>query len=311
MIGQLLLVVVIHHGIGKLWPAVDQIPPNNAAPFPLIHTEQFNKKFHSLCLRYLTGEGKIFYILGNKAKQLPNLICHQLNAVCPGALLGGIGAVNDPIFILLPRPHLFLGDKLVDRCRFRATVIAHFAGKVGNVFAVIRTLKIISRSPQMLLREHTGILPKAFAVNKRGAGQVRSCRILIPNHRRQHLPCENIVIGISAESDTVRKLVYLIIAGPQQNAGVLTQSSHHRRRFCKKHLAHPIILRIQPTGHHKVLPDQNAVLIAEIIQIIIFVNIAAPQPNGVTANILQQLTGFGQTLPISGVERIHRHKICT
>ena len=219
--------------------------------------------------------------------------------------------MNDPIFILLPRPHLFPGDKLVDRCRFRATVIAHFAGKVGNVFAVICTLKIVSWSPQMLLREHAGILPKAFAVNKRRTGQVRSCRILLANHRRQHLPGENIVIRIPAEGGTVRKLIHLIISGPQQNTGVLTQSSHDRRRFCKKHLAHPIILGIQPTGHHKVLPDQNAVLIAEIIQIIIFVNIAAPQPNGVTANILQQLAGFGQALPISGVERIHRHKICT
>ena len=219
--------------------------------------------------------------------------------------------MNDPILIVLPRPHLFLGDKLVDRCRFRTTVITHFTGKMGNIFTVICTFEIISRSPQMLLREYAGILSKAFAVNKRRAGQVRSCRVFLPNHRRQHLSCENIIVGIAAESSAVRKLIHLIISGPQQNTGVLTQSSHYRRCFCAKHLAHPLILRIQPTGHHKVLPDQNAVLITEIIQIIIFVNIAAPQPNGVTANLIQQLTSLWQTLPVSGVERIHRHKICT
>ena len=66
---------------------------------------------------------------------------------------------------------------------------------------------------------------------------------------------------------------------------MIAQALYNRYGFLVQTAPEIILLRIDRAAHNKILPDHNAVLVAEIVEDIVFVNVTAPDTYDVAVDI--------------------------
>ena len=165
------------------------------------------------------------------------------------------------------------------------TVVAGLAGEVAEGVFVVRTLEVVTGAPQMVLRQGLGAVCKGRGTEIGGAGQIITVEIVLQHRPAQHLAGDQVHVGIPMHAPVVGT-VHLVVAGPQRQAGVVTQPLHLARRLSSDAPQQLLRLGIHRTAQGKILPHQNTVLIAEIVKHIIFVGIAAPAAHHVAADLV-------------------------
>ena len=119
-----------------------------------------------------------------------------------------------------------------------------------------------------------------------GAGLVRVLHT--PGHTPNHISfavndggedvaVEDVVVGIAAvEARPAVGFVHLVVTGPEGEAGVRAEAFDDLDGFGGEAALEVVVLRIQGAGEREVLPHEDAGLITEIEEEVVFVNIAAP-----------------------------------
>ena len=76
-------------------------------------------------------------------------------------------------------------------------------------------------------------------------------------------------------------LLHLVVAAPQRQAGAVAQAAHILDRLHAHILGEGIVLRVDAAGKDEVLPDQDAVAVAQVVEALLLVEPAAPDPQHV------------------------------
>ena len=112
MVGQLLGVVVVHHRVGDLRPAVDHVPPDDAGAPPFFDARALDEELLRLGLHDLRQAAEAVQVLRRFAEEDAHLVVHEPDAaVAPAALGQVVGVVGVPGGIVQPGRQLVLGNK--------------------------------------------------------------------------------------------------------------------------------------------------------------------------------------------------------
>ena len=105
--------------------------------------------------------------------------------------------------------------------------------------------------------------------------------------------------------------LHLVVAAEQAQGGMVLESRQVIHSLAGKFLLHVLCEPDVCAGHHKILPDQNALFVAEIIERILRVIAAAPDPQGVEIGgkcLIYQI--FQPVLGDPGEQAVHGNKVC-
>ena len=72
---------------------------------------------------------------------------------------------------------------------------------------------------------------------------------------------------------------------------------------------HALVGGVDGAAHGEVLPDHDAVGVAEVEEGVILVDVTAPAADDVAACLVQHLQGLGQSFGIPGVEGVQGHPV--
>ena len=92
---------------------------------------------------------------------------------------------------------------------------------------------------------------------------------------------------------------------------MIAQLAHHLGRFLLQRVDQPGHVRIGAAGHREILPDQDAVPVAQVEELVILVDVAAPAAHDVAARVLKQRKRRGHALGVPAVHRVHGHPVAT
>ena len=115
----------------------------------------------------------------------------------------------------------------------------------------------------------------------------------------QKLVVDGSSIELFAFSETAERMlpVYFVIAAPQGQAGMVSQSLYNGSGFVGDDFKEPSSVRVISTCEHEVLPDHNAETVAGGVEFIVFVVSAAPDPEHIDIC----LGGTGKKIFVIGV----------
>ena len=85
------------------------------------------------------------------------------------------------------------------------------------------------------------------------------------------------------DAPAVPHFAAFVIAAPQRYAGVISQAAHIVGGLVQNAPAELSLIRIDAAAEHEVLPDEHSGLVAERVEIIVFVNAASPHAQHVHA----------------------------
>ena len=80
-------------------------------------------------------------------------------------------------------------------------------------------------------------------------------------------------------------LFHFVVAAPQRQRGVVAQAAHIFNRLDADVLEEVCIGGVDAAGEHEILPDQNAVAVAQVVEHILRVVAAAPDAQHVHVGI--------------------------
>ena len=189
--------------------------------------------------------------------------------------------------------------KAFNRCHAGEGLEPELAGIAEQMIAVIRKglqsmpdIPVMAVAPVFILR-----FIKASA--GRGTGRpVESLRIFLLHHLRQDILIQFDVIGnqflISVPESIGYKGFNLVVAAPQRQRGMMSQPADIVPELGADAVLKVFAQIIGRTGKHKVLPDQQAQFIADIIKPVVRIITAAPDTNGIhvgCSRVFQQAPG--------------------
>ena len=96
----------------------------------------------------------------------------------------------------------------------------------------------------------------------------------------------------------------LVVAGPERDARMTAQFFDNRFDLVRDFPLKFLILRIGRAAHGEVLPDQNAVTVAEVEKCVILVHTAAPAAHHVAVGFPQKRKRLIQPLGVAGMEGV-------
>ena len=179
---------------------------------------------------------------------------------------------------------------------------------MSRVFSVVRTLEVVSRTPQVLLGHKVRLsCGDYFRRIVGGTWKIRSEGITLKDHLRQHLTRDLVVDGVQTEG--VVGFIPLVVTRPQSEGSMVTQLSYHRDRFPPHHLQKLRRLRVDRASHGKVLPNHDPIPVADIEERVVFVNISAPTPQEVASQVDEKREYFLVPRGVAAVECIGRHPV--
>ena len=218
-----------------------------------------------------------------------------------------VGVVGVPDAAAQPGGEHVLGNELFERGDRRAAVIAALADEVRGGLLVEVVLEVGARAPVVLLGHQVAL--DALGNVGRG-GQEHAGRVVQAHHAGQYLAGERVVTAGGAGGFLADKgLVALVVARPQQDRGVIAQLAHHLGRFLLQRVDQPGHVRIGAAGHREILPDQDAVSVAQVEELVILVDVAAPAAHDVAARVLKQRKRRGHAFGVPAVHRVHGHPV--
>ena len=189
--------------------------------------------------------------------------------------------------------------KAFNRCHAGEGLEPELAGIAEQMIAVIRKglqsmpdIPVMAVAPVFILR-----FIKASA--GRGTGRpVESLRIFLLHHLRQDILIQFDVIGnqflIPVPESIGYKGFNLVVAAPQRQRGMMPQPADIVPELGADAVLKVFAQIIGCTGKHKVLPDQQAQFIADIIKPVVRIITAAPDTNGIhvgCSRVFQQVPG--------------------
>jgi len=216
-----------------------------------------------------------------------------------------------PAVLSLPGPERVGRDKTANRADIRAAVIADLSDEMRAVLGIERAFIVAARPPQVLFRrprpDIRGRMCGEDGRHVRRTGHERAMRVHAVHHLRQHLPAEAVVLRRQAVVDI--HAVDFVVAAPDGEAGVVAQPYGHGLSLCA-HLGQEVLrLRIARAGEREVLPDQDALLVAEVEEAVALVCIAAPAAHHVAADVIEQRNGAVDPFGVAAVEGVERHPV--
>ena len=317
-VGLLLAEIPIYDAIREDRPSVAQVPPQEPPRAPLARTRKLDPRLQGLGLRVLRGQNEILQLVRRLAEQHGSLLRHERIASVPAAArtLFGIGdrrlalplGIEGKLVLCVgPGINAFRRHHLLQRFHVGTSVIAGLADERGRIRRPERALEILrTRPPQVILRklrlasDHVGRPPG----RRRDVGRER---IEVPQNARQSLAADAVAGGIRRVLAPMARdrTVLLVVGAPERKARMRPEPHDYRPRLIRDGLRKGIVLPRFHVAHHEVLPDQNAVPVAEIIERIRFIDPAAPDANHVAVQVHEHVEAFLEMLRIARVEGVH------
>ena len=176
-----------------------------------------------------------------------------------------------------------------------------------RVLLVEVVLEVRARAPVMLLGHQ---MRRDAAVDIRRGRQEQAVRVVFANGAGERFAGDG-VVAVFGGRDTVPRVgcVNLVVARPEDDARVVAQAANDDGRFLIHQLQEVRRLRIQRAGHAEIVPDHDAIFVAQVEQAVILIHVASPQAHDVAAGFRKQFYGTIVALRVPAVERVHRHPV--
>ena len=103
-----------------------------------------------------------------------------------------------------------------------------------------------------------------------------------------------------------------VVAAPESDAGVVAQALHLMDHLLPDECKEVVAVRVDGAGEHHILPDENTLLVAEVVEILVFVKAASPDAQ--TVHVGFDRIGEQGVIPGAGVgfgAGIHRDPVST
>ena len=307
VVRQLFPVGIVDYRVRNLRPAVNHIPPDNAAAPPFQAARVLNEEFHGLGLRKLRDACELVQPVRLLPAQQAHLIGHQTVAAAETGLDAHVlGGVNRPRAVV-HRPQLFGGKELGQRVRRRAAVVARFADERRGRMLVKVVLVEGARPPRVLLGHVVGA--EAVRNFRRGAQEeaIRIVRLKRANQRFVRHAVVARVVGRQVEAHVL--VVDLVIARPQRQRRVVADAPGDVRRFVVHHARERVVLRIVGVAHAEILPHEHAVFVAQVEEAVALIHAAAPAAQHVAAAVMNQRHGRVHAVLVVAVHRVQRNPV--
>lgn len=189
-------------------------------------------------------------------------------------------------------------------------MIADFRNEARLGFGIIVHLEVLPRPPKMILG-NLGAVGIGHRIHIGGAGQVGAEVVVLEQHVRKHLTGQLIPVGIPPGRLQNVGLIAFVVARPHQQGGMLPQLFDYADSLLAQRLLHGFILGINGTGHGKILPYQYPFFIADVKELFILIDIAAPAAHRIAADLVHHIQHRRNPLGITGMQRIRRHPVGT
>ena len=159
-------------------------------------------------------------------------------------------------------------------------------GKAGKILAVIGIGDIIE--PHVPIVPVAGRHAVGQPLSPRRAGKVNRIGIQLPQPFRDLLLEQLLSVHRPLQSDFLTQHTGLHISDPQRNAGMTGQAAYGLGHLVPD-IFHEFRInsRIFAAGKHEILPDQDTLPVAEIIEYILLVNAAAPNAQCIHVGLLR------------------------
>ena len=295
----------VHAGPGGHRPAVVELPVGRAHAVPPLTAEVFHAVFDGVRLQQL---GRVHQILkGGRIQVIVRQIPQDLPVAAP-ALLMVLHDAGEAVQVFLPgecADGLHGGEALEAILGAEAEAFLPVGGE-GD--AAVPDLPVVGVALGGVVR-----VVKTAAGGGTGRPVVGVRRISLAQLRQQMavqagviVPHQLVVPGTPVD-DTA---FHLVVAAQQGEGGVMVQPLQVADGFLRELLGH---LRRQidvGAGDHEVLPHQQAVLIAQLVEAAVGVVPAAPDPQGVEVGV-HSLTddGFPPLVGDAAEQIVHGNQI--
>ena len=157
IVGQLLPEVVVHDGVGKLRPAIDDVPPEDPGAPPLAQANHLHEELLRLRLGDLRRKRKLIQRLRIDPEELADLIRQSARGACrPAAWRESVQWVIHREFSAMAEVRLI--QEAAHRGDVGAAMIADPADEVRRV-PYRSGSEVVARAPEVLLGKQARIAP--------------------------------------------------------------------------------------------------------------------------------------------------------
>ena len=269
----------------------------------------------------LRGEDKVVQVRGHFSKKNPYLFHHQVVAVGVTVIvflpfahrLGLVFVVPDKAVLpgICPGIDALGAEHLLQALAARHAVVARFAGKQGVGRRIERILEIPSGPPEVVLGQGPGaiIILHQFRTPIGRGRQVIPRGIQVEQHGRDDFARDPVAVRIGPEGFEIavgNQDIVLIISCPEGYAGVIPQAADHRVEFPFQSLPEFLRLRIGGASHGKILPDHHARGVAQFVERLVFIYVAAPAAEHVAVEVGYQGERALQVQRVAAVQGVQR-----
>ena len=117
--------------------------------------------------------------------------------------------------------------------------------------------------------------------------QIGPREVFVAQHAGERDARELVVARVAArrEPSVLPALVAFVVARPDAERDVVAELPHDGERLVREGFFHVLGLRVAGAPHREILPNENAVLVAEVEEGVVLVDIAAPAADAVAAGI--------------------------
>ena len=207
---------------------------------------------------------------------------------------------------------MFFVEHLFERFAVRAPVVAYFAHEMRVARSIVGRLVVSARPPQVHFRRGRPILEHVGAVIRR-TRQVRARGVELEEDAREHFAAHALLCGVDFKGvrieEPVERLVVFVVARPEGDARVPAQPLDDRARFFFHRLCEGVVLRGRCARERKILPDEYSVFVAEIVEGVGFVYVAAPAAQHVAVEVGSHFERLFEVLRIAAVQGVERRPV--
>ena len=130
-----------------------------------------------------------------------------------------------------------------------------------------------------------------------------------PTYCRQQFPGNPISVRIQTILEPVIDQIALVVACPQRDGRMLAQLPDNRLRLMPHHPMKFRSIRIKSAPHHKIMPNQNSLPVTAVIELLAFIDSAAPDPNHIAIELCRIVQNQVVTFGIAGMQSIRRDMV--
>ena len=196
----------------------------------------------------------------------------------------------------------------------RRPVVTDLADEDAAGLGVEGRLVIAARAPEVVLRQVFVVdeapLPHFFGVIG-GAGDEGSRRVELPEDLGDDIAADVVPVGVGVETGdgAAQRVIDLVVAGPERDGRVAAELQHDGLGLVPDAPAEALVLGIGVAGEGEVLPDHDAVAVAEFIEAVVLIHVAAPAAYHVAVQVRAERDGLVHPLRVAAVEGVQRHPV--